>query len=285
MTLDKKQIWVIFKFEFKMGHKVVDTTHNSNNAFGPVTANEHKVKWWFKKFCKGNKSLEDEEWPAIGSWQQPIERIIEADPLRTTWEDAEELNINNSKVTYHVKQIGKVKKIQKWEPHVVVFRSAQSCPTLCDPMDHSTAGIPVFHHLPEFAQTHVCWTDDAIQPSHPLHPLLLLPSIFSSIRGFSNESALCIRWPKYWSFSISPFSEYSGLIFLQDWLVWSPCSPRDSQESSPASFKSINSSALSLLYSPTLTSIQDYWKNHTFDYMDLCQQWYLCCLIHCLGLS
>ena len=129
---------------------------------------------------------------------------------------------------------------------------------------------------------------ELMMPSNHLilcHPLLLLPSIFSSIRGFSNESALCIRWPKYWSFSISPSSEYSGLIFLQDWLVWSPCSPRDSQESSPASFKSINSSALSLLYSPTLTSVQDYWKNHTFDYMDLCQQWYLCCLIHCLGLS
>ena len=57
-----------------MGHKVVDTTHNSNNAFGPGTANEHKVKWWFKKFCKGNKSLEDKEWPATGSWQQPIEK-------------------------------------------------------------------------------------------------------------------------------------------------------------------------------------------------------------------
>ena len=88
------------------------------------------------------------------------------------------------------------------------------------------------------------------------HPLLLPPSIFPSIRVFSNETVLCIRWPKYWSFSfsISPSNEYSGLI-------WS-CSPRDSQESSPTpQFKSINSSVLNILYSPTLTSIHDYWKN------------------------
>ena len=101
------------------------------------------------------------------------------------------------------------------------------------------------------------------------HPLFLLPSIFPSIRVFSNELALCIRWPKYWSFSfsISPFSEHSGLIsfrmhwldFLEDRLVGSPCSPRDSQESSPTpQFKSVNSLAFSFLYSPTLTFIPDY---------------------------
>ena len=87
------------------------------------------------------------------------------------------------------------------------------------------------------------------------HALLLLPSIFPSIRVFSNESALLIRWPKYWSFSfnISPSNEHPGLI----WLVGS-CSPRDSQESSPTpQFNSINSLVLSFLYSPTLTSIHD----------------------------
>ena len=88
----------------------------------------------------------------------------------------------------------------------------QSCPTLCDPMDCSTPGFPVLHHLPELAQTHVHRVGDAIQPSHPLRPLVLLPSIFPSTRAFSNESTLRIRWPKYWSFSISPFNEYSGLI-------------------------------------------------------------------------
>ena len=77
----------------------------------------------------------------------------------------------------------------------------QSCPTLCDPMDYSIPGLPVHHQLPEFTQTHVHLVGDAIQASHPLSFLLLLPSVFSSIRVYSNESALCIRWPKYWSFS------------------------------------------------------------------------------------
>ena len=100
-------------------------------------------------------------------------------------------------------------------------------------------------------------------------PLLLLPPIPPRIGVFSNESALCIRWPKYWSisFSISPSNEWIFRTdFLQDGLVGSLCSPRDSQESSPTpQFKSINSSALSLLHSPPLTSIHDYWKNHSLD--------------------
>ena len=92
------------------------------------------------------------------------------------------------------------------------------------------------------------------------HPLLLLPSVFPSIRGFSNESVLHIRWPKYWSFSfsISTSNEYSEQVSFRMDLVGAPCSPRDSQESSPTpQFKSINSSMLRFLYSPTLTSILD----------------------------
>ena len=91
-----------------------------------------------------------------------------------------------------------------------------SCPTLCDPMDCSTPGFSVHHKLPEPAQTHVHWVSDAIQPSHPLLSPLLLPSIFPSIRVFSNELILLIRWPKYWSFSfsINPSNEYSGLISI-----------------------------------------------------------------------
>jgi len=99
------------------------------------------------------------------------------------------------------------------------------CPTLCDPTDCSTPGLPVHHQLPESTQTHDHWVDDAIQPSHPhfilCFLLLLLLSIFPSIRVFSNESVLRIRWPKYWSvsFSISPSNEYSELIsFRMDWL-------------------------------------------------------------------
>ena len=79
-------------------------------------------------------------------------------------------------------------------------------------------GFPVLHHLLEFAQTRVHWVNDVISPCHPLSPHSLLPSIFPSIRVFSNESALGISWPKYWSFSLSPSNEYSGLIsFRIDW--------------------------------------------------------------------
>ena len=93
---------------------------------------------------------------------------------------------------------------------------AQSCPTLCEPMDRSTPDLPVHYQLPEFTQTHVHWVSDAIQPFHPLSTLLLLPSKFPSIRVFSNESFLLIRWPKYWRFSfiISPSKEYSELTSL-----------------------------------------------------------------------
>ena len=87
---------------------------------------------------------------------------------------------------------------------------AQSCPTLCDPMDCSMPGLPVHHQLLEFTQTHIHWVGDAIQPSHPLSSPSPPASVFPSIRVFSNESVLPIRWPVYWSFSfsISAFNEY-----------------------------------------------------------------------------
>ena len=103
-------------------------------------------------------------------------------------------------------------------------------------------------------------------------PLLLLPSIFPSIRVFSNESALCIRWLKYWSFSfnVSSSNAHPGLISFRMDLLDLKSFLRDSQESSlTPQFKSISSLMLSLLYGQTLTSVQDYWKNHSFDYMDL----------------
>ena len=97
---------------------------------------------------------------------------------------------------------------------------AQSCPTLSDPIECSTPSFPVHQQLPDHAQTHVYRVSNTIQPFHPLCPLLLLPSIFPSIRVFSNESVLCIMWPNCSSvsFSISPSNEYSGLIsFRMDW--------------------------------------------------------------------
>ena len=146
---------------------------------------------------------------------------------------------------------------------------AQSCLTLCDPMDCSTPGFPVHHQLLKLAQTHVHLVGDAIQPSHLCHPLLLLPSIFLSIRILSNESVLRIRWPKYWSFSIniSSSNENPGLIsFRMDWLDQISLQSKGfSRVFSNTTVQNINSSALSLLHSPTLTSIHDHWKNHSLD--------------------
>ena len=98
---------------------------------------------------------------------------------------------------------------------------AQSCPTLCDPMGCTSPGFPVLHHLLDLAQTHVHCVGDAIPPSHPLLSPYPPAFYFHSIRVFSNESALCIRWPKDWSFSfsVSPSNEHYGLIsFRIDWL-------------------------------------------------------------------
>ena len=106
-------------------------------------------------------------------------------------------------------------------PRAVQFNSVtQSCVTLCNPMGCSMPGLPVHHRVLELAQTNVHQVSDAIQPPHSLLSPSPPPSIFPSIRVFSNESVLCIRWPKYWSFSfnISPSNEYSGLIsFRIDW--------------------------------------------------------------------
>ena len=121
--------------------------------------------------------------------------------------------------TYKVTDRGHVFTMSRTEPWAAAAVIAQLCPTVCDPMECSTSGFPILQHLPEFAQTHVHW----VMPSNYLIlycPLLLLLLIFPSIRVFSNQLALCIRWPKYWrfSFSISPSNEYSGLIsFRIDW--------------------------------------------------------------------
>ena len=151
-------------------------------------------------------------------------------------------------------------------PSVTQFSSvAQSCPTLCDPLDCSTPGFPVPHQ-----SLLKLMSLESVMPSNHLIlccPLLLLPSIFPSIRVFSNESTLCMRWPKYWSFSFSiiPSKEIPGLIsFRMDWLDL--LTVQGTLESSPTpQFKTINSSALSFLHSPSLTSIHDYWKNHSLD--------------------
>ena len=137
-------------------------------------------------------------------------------------------------------------------------------------MDCRTPGIPVLHHLPEPVQNQVHWVRDAIQPSFPL--LSPSPPAFklSQHQVFSNESVLHIRWPKYWnfSFSISPSSEYWGLIsFRINWLDLLAV-----QATFKSLLKNISSLALSLIYGPALTSIQDCWKNHSFISMSVCLQ-------------
>ena len=119
---------------------------------------------------------------------------------------------------------------------------------------------------------------ESMMPSNHLilcHPLLFLPSIFPSNRVFFNKRALRIKWPNYWSFSfsISPSSEYSGLIpFRIDWFDLLAVQGTLKCLLQCHNSKNINSSALSFLYGPTLTSVYDYWKNHSFDYMDFCWQ-------------
>ena len=144
----------------------------------------------------------------------------------------------------------------------------QSCLTLCNPMNRSTPGLPVHHQLPEFTQTHVHWAGDAIEPSH------LLSSPSPPAFNLSQHQGL-FKWVSS-SYHVANVLEFQlqhqsfqwifRTGFLYDGLVRSPCSPRDSQESSSTpQFKSINSLALSFLYCPTVTSIHDHWKNHSLD--------------------
>ena len=143
---------------------------------------------------------------------------------------------------------------------------AQLCPTLCNPMNHSTPDLPVHHPTPG-VHPNPCLLSQWCHPTiSSCRPLLLLPSIFPSIRVFSNKSALHIRWPKYWSFSfnISPFNEHPGLISLRiDWLdllaVQGILRSLLQRHSSKASI------LCSAFFIVPLTSIHDHWKNHSLD--------------------
>ena len=144
----------------------------------------------------------------------------------------------------------------------------QSCPTSCDPMDCSTPGFPVHHQLPELTQTHVHWVSDAIQPSHPLSSPSPPTFNHSQHQGLfkwvssSNQVAKILEF----QLQFSPSKEYSGLIsFRMDCLDLLTVQGTLNVSSPTPQFKSIHSSALSFLYSPTLISIRDYWKNHSFD--------------------
>ena len=155
-----------------------------------------------------------------------------------------------------------------WPTSVQFCSVTQLCPTLCDPMNRIMPGLPVHHKLPELTQTHVHQVSGAIQPSHPLSsPSPPAPnpsqhqSLFQWVNSLHELAKVLEIQLQHQSFQWTPRTD-----FLWDGLIGSPCSPRDSQESSPApQFKSINSSMLSFLPSPTLTSIHDHWKNHSLD--------------------
>ena len=159
----------------------------------------------------------------------------------------------------------------KWNNSIIYhqFTPVQiSCSVLsnsCDPVDCSTPGFPVRHQLPEFTQTHIHKVSDAIQPSYPLLLPLLLPPPVS--RSFPVSQFFSSGDQSIGASTLAPISPWIFRTdFLEDCLVGSPCCPRDSQESFPTpQFKSINSSVLSFLHSPTLTSIHDHWENHSLD--------------------
>ena len=157
---------------------------------------------------------------------------------------------------------------------ILNFLQFSSVQSLCNPMDCSTPGLPVHHHLLELTQTHVHQVRDAIQPSH------LLSSPSSPAFNLAQHQGL-LKWvssshqvAKVLKFQLQhqSFQWKFRTDFPYDGLVGSSCSSRDSQESSPTSqYKGINSSALSFLYAPTPTSINDHWKNHSFEETDVCQ--------------
>ena len=136
------------------------------------------------------------------------------------------------------------------------------------PHECKRPGLPVHHQSPEFAQTHVRWVSDTTQPSHPLPPPSPFAFSLSQHQGFFPMSQLFTSGGQNIGASATVLPIINRVDFLEDWLVWFPCSGRDSESPGPQ-LESINSSVLSLLYSPILTSIHYYWKNHSFNYMDL----------------
>ena len=144
----------------------------------------------------------------------------------------------------------------------------QLCPTLCYPMDRSMPSFPVHHQFPELTQTNVHRVSDAIHPPHPLSSPSPPAFNLSQLQGLFQWVISSHQVAKVLKLQLQhqSFQWIFTTDFLSDWLVGSSCSPRDSQESSPTpQLKSINSLALGFLYSPTLTSLHDYWKNHSFD--------------------
>ena len=170
----------------------------------------------------------------------------------------------------------------------------QSGLTFCHPMDYHMPGIPIHYNLPVFAQTHVHWFSDFIQPSHLLSSSSPPALNLSQYQGHFQWVVSSHQVAKVLELYHQSFQWIFRPDFLWDWLVWPPRCPRNYHESSLATqFKNIfvqivkkeNYLVLSLLYGPIVTSVHEYWNNHSFDCMKLCTKWCLCFLIYCLGLS
>ena len=190
-----------------------------------------------------------------------IEQFLYVQPHRHVWESLQGPRLQFWQIVMTFRDFNRYSSVQ--------FSSiAQSCPTLCDPMNHSTPGLPVHHQFLEFTQTHVHRVSEAIQASHPLSspsPPAPNPSQHQSLFQWVNSLHEVAKVLEFQLLQHS-FQRNPRADLLHNGLVGSPCSPRDSQESSPTpQFKSINSLALSLLHSPTLTSIHDHRKNHSLD--------------------
>ena len=143
---------------------------------------------------------------------------------------------------------------------------AQSRPILCNPVDWSTPAFPVHHQLPEFVQTHVHWVSDAIQPSHPVSSLSPLVLNLSQYKCLFQQVSSLHQVVKVLEFQL----QHQSFQWIQDWFPlgwtgWIPLLSKGLKPSPTPQFKSINSSVLNFLHKPTLTSIHDYWKNHSLD--------------------
>ena len=175
-----------------------------------------------------------------------------------------------------------------WHLSVQFSSVAQSCPTLCDAMNHSMPGLSVHQQLPEFTQTQVHWVGDAIQPSHPLSSPSLPALNLSQHQGLYNESSLRIRWPKYWSFSfnISPSNEYSELIFFRiDWFDLLQSKGLSRVFSNTTVRRHQFFGALPFLCSSSHNCTWPLGRPQPWLYGPLLAEWCLCFSTHCLGLS
>ena len=281
------------------------TAHTCDNVLDDVHSRTVRHEWWLPSWEQGRghrvRMRRKEAASAQSSWG-PVLRADEEEGLGAAGSSTptqagapecshsrlllpllkDEDNFSSSHRGHSLLQIIQVCKLGRecetyWMItvfHINITNSVQfssvalSCPTLCDAMNSSTAGLPVHHQVPESTQTHVHCVSDAIQPSHPLlspsPPALNLSQhqgLFQWVSSLHQVAKVLEFQLQHQSLQWTPRTD-----LLKDGLVGAPCTPRDSQESSPIpQFKSINSSALSFLYSPTLTSIHDHWKNHSLD--------------------